>query len=87
MSAPCIDFAKVNKAYAGKTVIHDVSLELPAGVTVAMVGESGSGKSTLLQLANGLVRLESRTVSILGRPLDYSNLPQQRREIGYALQG
>ena len=87
MSDTCIAFANVSKSYGGKTVIHDVSLALPAGITVAMVGESGSGKSTLLQLANGLVRPEAGTVSILGQPLDYLNLPELRRAMGYAVQG
>jgi ATP-binding cassette subfamily B protein len=35
-------------------VLHDVSLDVPAGATVAVVGPTGSGKSTL---ANLLVRL------------------------------
>lgn len=34
-------------------VLKDVSLEIPAGRTVAIVGESGSGKSTLCKLLAG----------------------------------
>jgi subfamily B ATP-binding cassette protein MsbA len=33
-----------------KSVLHDVSLEIPAGNMVALVGESGGGKSTLTKL-------------------------------------
>ena len=33
-----------------KTVLHDVSLDFPAGKTVALVGPSGSGKTTILNL-------------------------------------
>ena len=48
MTSPCLAFDAVTKVYGDKTVLHDLSLELPASLTVAMVGESGSGKSTLL---------------------------------------
>jgi ABC-type multidrug transport system fused ATPase/permease subunit len=35
---------------AGVPALHDVSLEVPAGRTVALVGATGSGKTTLVQL-------------------------------------
>ena len=34
----------------GRTVIDDVSFEVPAGSLTAIVGPSGSGKSTLIRL-------------------------------------
>ena len=87
MTAPCLEFVGVSKAYVGKTVLDNINLILPSRLTVAMVGESGSGKSTLLQLANGLVRPEAGSVSIFGEPLDYAALSEKRRAMGYAGQG
>ncbi len=39
----------------GFKVLHDVSMHLPKGQTLAIVGESGSGKSTLARVITGLL--------------------------------
>jgi osmoprotectant transport system ATP-binding protein len=57
------------------------------GQITAVVGPSGSGKSSLLQLINGLVRPNSGTVVVSGRPIDYTRLSALRRTIGYMVQG
>jgi osmoprotectant transport system ATP-binding protein len=77
----------VSKAYGKEAALHDVTIAFEDGVTTAVVGPSGSGKSTLLQLINGLVRPNSGTVQVFGKPIDYGRLPQLRRQIGYAVQG
>ncbi|NVD39314.1 ABC transporter ATP-binding protein [Ensifer sp. HO-A22] len=46
----------VSAGYAnGFKVLHDVSMHLPKGQTLAIVGESGSGKSTLARVITGLL--------------------------------
>ena len=48
-----ITLNNVHFAYPGNEatpVLHDISLDIPAGKTTAIVGSSGSGKTTLLKL-------------------------------------
>ncbi len=53
----------------GFKVLHDVSLHVPKGQTLAVVGESGSGKSTLARVITGLLPPSDGRISFDGRPL------------------
>lgn len=46
-------------AYALRTVLEDITLELPAGRILALVGPSGCGKTTLLHLTAGLLTVQT----------------------------
>jgi len=50
-------------------VLSDVNLEIARGEFVAIVGYSGSGKTTLLSMLAGLVRPDSGTVNVAGKPV------------------
>ena len=84
-SRTLVEIDSIGKSYRlrGRTrrdlfwAVHDVSLRIPQGKTVAIVGESGSGKSTTAKLLLGLetasegsIRLEGRDLTLMrGREL------------------
>jgi zinc transport system ATP-binding protein len=54
--------------YAGKEVLHDVSLAVEQGTVVAILGANGSGKSTLVRAVLGLVPLSRGDIELFGVP-------------------
>lgn len=66
----------VGKRYgAGRWVLRDVSMEVPAGDVLAVAGGNGSGKSTLLRILVGLSR--PTTGSVSGRPSRIGYVPDR----------
>jgi subfamily B ATP-binding cassette protein MsbA len=66
--APRFTFEHVDFTYeGGSSALRDVSVEIPAGATVALVGPSGAGKSTFVDLLLGLHRPPAGRVLMDGR--------------------
>ncbi|AUX77031.1 MULTISPECIES: ABC transporter ATP-binding protein [Sinorhizobium] len=60
----------VHAAYGnGFKVLHDVSMHLSKGQTLAIVGESGSGKSTLARVITGLLPPTEGRITFDGKEL------------------
>ena len=78
-----VRFEKVSFSYEAKrSILHKISLNIPAGKSLAIVGQSGSGKSTLARLLFRFYDVSSGCISING--LDIRQLTQQslRKAIG-----
>ena len=67
----------VSSAEGELTILHELSLELNKGDSLAIVGASGSGKSTLLGLLAGLDLPSSGEVTLAGQ--DLSGLDEDQR--------
>ncbi|MFI7274355.1 anchored repeat-type ABC transporter ATP-binding subunit [Streptomyces sp. NPDC049879] len=65
----------------GRTVLHDVGLDVAAGEFVGLVGPNGAGKTTLLRSVLGLVRPAAGRVEVAGAPV-----PRVRHLVGYVPQ-
>lgn len=63
-------------------VLHDISMEIPKGKTVALIGPSGAGKTTLADIILGLLPPTSGVVR-MDRHNIYENLRSWREKLGY----
>lgn len=77
-----VAFDRVSFAYNGQPVLKRVSVDIPAGQTVAIVGPTGSGKSTLLSLLAREYDPQDGRVAVDGRDIREFPLRVLRRHIG-----
>ena len=72
----------ISASYAnGFKVLHDVSMHLPKGQTLAIVGESGSGKSTLARVITGLLPPSEGTITFDGKELPKALRSRTKEEL------
>jgi len=84
-----ITFRHVGFRYGGPEappILQDITLEVPAGKTVAIVGRSGSGKTTLAKCLSGLLEPTDGAILFDGLDLKTLNYRDLRRQIGFVLQ-
>ena len=78
------------RSLGGRTVLHDIDLDVHAGEHLAVVGASGSGKSTLLHTLSGLEAPSAGTLRWAGEDLGALGEAQRARhrllEIGVVFQ-
>ncbi|YBV96654.1 ABC transporter ATP-binding protein [Phyllobacteriaceae bacterium JZ32] len=79
-----ITLRNVSKSFGPVGIIHDVSMDIPAGAFAVFVGPSGCGKSTLLRMIAGLEDTSSGTISIEGR--DVTQVEPAKREVAMVFQ-
>src|SRR3546814_8778087 len=87
MAGGRVRFEKVSFSYdETKPALHEVSLEAPAGKTVALVGASGAGKSTVLNLIARFYDPDAGRVTIDEQDLRHVTLDSLRGAIGLVSQ-
>ncbi len=83
-----ISIRQLSFSYPGvdARALEDISLEIPAGRTVALVGPSGSGKTTLVQLLARFYPVSEGQILLDGIPIDDYALANLRDQIAMVSQ-
>ena len=89
MSNNIVSFSDATIKQNGKTVLRDVSIDVPEGSFVFLIGRTGSGKSSLIKTIYGDLKLEDGLGSVgefdLLR-LKSKEIPSLRRSLGVVFQ-
>jgi ABC-type polar amino acid transport system ATPase subunit len=88
MADAAIRFSGVNKWFGKLHVLREINLAVATGEVVVVCGPSGSGKSTLIRTVNGLEKVQSGDVMVLGESIARRgvNLPALRTRVGMVFQ-
>ena len=81
-----LEIDRVTFAYGRDPVLHEISIEVPAGGCIALVGESGGGKSTLAKIVARFYDPDSGAVRVDGHDIRDLELRAYRRQLGVVLQ-
>jgi len=79
-------FERIGFRYGEFVALDGVSIDIPAGATVALVGGTGGGKSTLLKLLLRFIDPESGRILLDGEDIATFDPVQLRKRIGYVAQ-
>ena len=72
------------KAYGGREVVQDVSLQIDSGQVVGLLGPNGAGKTTCFYMIIGIVRADRGSITIDDDDITSLTLHERaRRGVGY----
>ena len=85
---PVLKAKNLSKTFGSDlTVLHDISLEVLPGETLAIIGKSGEGKTTLLHLLGTLEKPTAGSIEVCGEVATAQNSPLLRNtHIGFVFQ-
>ena len=78
-----LEIKNLTKAYPGFK-LDNLNLTLPSGCIMGLIGENGAGKSTTIQLILEIIRKDSGSVTLLGKPTD-GNIRLLKEDIGVVM--
>ena len=69
----------LQKSYASRKVVQNVSLAVQSGEVVGLLGPNGAGKTTSFYMIVGLVRADAGQISIDGQPVERMSIHRRAR--------
>ena len=73
-------------AYADRTVLDRLTLDVPRGSATAILGENGAGKTTLARAIMGLLPIRGGSIAVNGQRLDELPVDHRARHVGLVFQ-
>jgi ABC-2 type transport system ATP-binding protein len=73
MTDPAIRINNLAFKYGRLTVINNIALEIPRGISFGLLGSNGAGKTTLIRLMVGLLKPSAGSILCLGKPPSTAN--------------
>ena len=82
----CINIQNLHFGYDSRVIFNDLSVTFPQGGFCSILGPNGSGKTTLLKCVTGLLKPDSGTITLNGKPLADYKMMDLARTIAYVPQ-
>ena len=77
-----IETENLTKYYGKTAVVDGLSLSVPEGSVYGFIGPNGAGKSTTMKMLLGLVKPDSGSIRLLGKPMTPQNRLSLLRQTG-----
>ena len=81
-----VEFRHVTFSYGNHEVLHDITINVKAGSSLAIVGPTGSGKSTMVNLIPRLFGVDQGQILLDGVDVRDISLASLRQKIGFVPQ-
>lgn len=75
-----LEIQDLQKVYPSFTLNH-INLRVPKGSIMGLIGENGAGKSTTIKALLGLIKIDSGSIKVMGKPFSDGNI-ELKEQIG-----
>lgn len=74
----------LSKRFGATLAVNNISIHVKQGEIYGFLGLNGAGKTTLIRMLLGMIKPDSGTISLFGKPI--TSKSQNRNDIGYLVE-